>query len=168
MHFRHNGVQFLISYLPRWLRTRRFSEPFEEKAFVLTIIYIFPWNGTHFLLRLQNSLKTHPFEEKAFLLTIICIFPWKGTHFWLRLQNNLNNASFRGKSIFVDYHLHFSLKGYTSFTICDPPYSQVTTFSTVFFTKVMKIIDYRSDRTWSPHGRPFQTLDIDIIWKHIF
>ena len=24
---RHNGVQFFISHLPRWLRTRRFSEP---------------------------------------------------------------------------------------------------------------------------------------------
>ena len=27
MRFAHNGVQFFIAHLARWLRTRRFSEP---------------------------------------------------------------------------------------------------------------------------------------------
>ena len=75
---RHNGVQFFISHLARWLRTRRFSEPtFRpsgtrislEKQSVSRLSYLF----AHLRLLSSDSFSSIIFS--LLLFSSLCLFP---------------------------------------------------------------------------------------------
>ena len=78
---RHSDVQFLISYLPRWLRTRRFSEPTFRPSEAIK-----HWKKTECF--------TTPFRAPA------------SSFFWLFLFSDILSSSF----LFSDSsHLCFSI-----------------------------------------------------------
>ena len=73
---RHKGVQFFVSYLTRWLRTRRFSDPtfrpsgapkdWKTQCFATFLPFCAPWSSFFFLSLLWSSF---------FWLSLLWIFP---------------------------------------------------------------------------------------------
>ena len=80
---RHNGPQFFISHLPRWLRTRRFSEPtfrpsgttnhWEYRVFATFLPFRAPASSFFWLFLFSDLLSSLPlFSDSSHLCFSIC------------------------------------------------------------------------------------------------
>jgi len=85
---RHNGVQFFISHLPRWLRTRRFSKPtlrpseatkhVENTCFATFLPFRTPGSSFFWLFLFSDLLPSHfLFSDSSHLYFSICPYCWK-------------------------------------------------------------------------------------------
>ena len=82
---RHNGVQFFISHLASWLRTRRFSEPFSstlrshkslEKHNVSRLSYLF----AHLHLLSSDSFSSTLLSSNLSLLSASALLCFSSVH----------------------------------------------------------------------------------------
>ena len=78
----HNGVQFFISHLPRWLRTRRFSEPTcrpsepqligKTHCFATFLPFHAPASSFFWLFLFSDLLSSFLFSDSSHLCFSIC------------------------------------------------------------------------------------------------
>ena len=82
---RHNGAQFFISHLPRWLRTRRFSEPTSRPSGATK-----HWKNT-----MSNDFSTFSRALIFFLptLSLLCLCPPLLLHLSISSATNMSKAT---------------------------------------------------------------------------
>ena len=94
---RHNGVQFFISHLASWLRTRRFSEPtFLEKHSVSRLSYF-----SHLHLLSSYSFSSTLFSSNLSLLSASSLLCFSSVHIVGSLTSKLPSVNYHNVCVYI-------------------------------------------------------------------
>ena len=87
---RHNGVQFFISHLARWLRTRRFSEPTFSRTWIFFLLRLsLCWSSFFF----SSLLWLFPSSKLPSIYNIYRESPCFNRHWWFNHHSMVDNLS---------------------------------------------------------------------------